>query len=341
MDQNLNEKIVKIPLNEMQSVFLRILMDYGMEKTKAKKCAEIFAVNSLEGIYSHGVNRFPRFVKYISEGYIKTDAVPTMMHSTGSIEQWEGNLGPGPVNATFATDRAIGLADKNGIGLVTLANTNHWMRGGTYGWQAARKGFVFIGWANTCVNMPAWGGKDARLGNNPFVIAVPHDPEAIVLDFAMTQFSYGKMESFSREGKKLPYPGGFNKNGELTDDPGEILETMRPVPIGYWKGAGLSILLDIMAAILSGGLSTHQIGSCAKETGISQVFMAINIKNLHNFPSIQSSVTNIINDQKKSIPVGEDTKIRYPGENVVQTRIRNLETGIPVDGGLWKKILNL
>ena len=341
MDQNLNEKIVKVPLNEMQSVFLRILMDYGMEKTKAKKCAEIFAVNSLEGIYSHGVNRFPRFVKYISEGFIKTDAVPTLTHRAGSIEQWEGNLGPGPNNATFATDRATELAGKHGIGLVALANTNHWMRGGTYGWQAARKGFVFIGWSNTCANMPAWGGKDARLGNNPFIIAVPHDPEAIVLDFAMTQFSYGKMESYSREGRKLPYPGGFNKSDDLTDDPGEILETMRPVPIGYWKGAGLSILLDILAAILSGGLSAHQIGSCEKETGISQVFIAIDIKNLHNYPSIQSSVNNIIADLKKSTPAGGDTKARYPGENVVHTRISNLVNGIPVDKGLWEKILTL
>jgi 3-dehydro-L-gulonate 2-dehydrogenase len=338
---DINDKTIKISSFEMKSEFLRILVKHGMDQFKADKCAEIFTVNSLEGIYSHGVNRFPRFVKYIIEGYIKTDAVPTLINTTGSIEQWEGNLGPGPLNATFSTDRAIQLAGENGIGLVTLANTNHWMRGGTYGWQAARKGFVFIGWANTCVNMPAWGAKDARIGNNPFVIAVPFTPEAVVLDFAMTQFSYGKMESFSIEGKKLPYPGGFNSKGELTDDPVAILETLRPVPIGYWKGAGLSILLDIMAAILSGGLSTHQIGNCNRETGISQVFIAINIRNLHNFPAIHSSISSIIDDLKRSDPVGVESIVRYPGENVVQTRITNLKNGIPVDRGLWEKILTL
>ena len=334
-------KTIRIPEGEMKSLFSQILIKHGMQKDNAEKCAGIFTLNSLEGVYSHGVNRFPRFVKYIDEAYIKTDAVPTLIHSAGALEQWNGNLGPGPLNAEFAAMRAMEIASDYGIGLVTLSNTNHWMRGGTYGWQCARKGFVFIGWANTCVNMPAWGGKDARLGNNPFVIAVPHDPEAVVLDFAMTQFSYGKMEAYYYEGKKLPYPGGFDKNGELTNDPSEILETMRPVPIGFWKGAGLSMLLDILAASLSGGLSTHQIGSCDKETGISQVFISIDIKKLHNFPAIQNTVSRILDDIKKSEPANDGQSVRYPGENVVKTRNENLENGIPVSDKLWEKILSL
>jgi len=336
-----SDKTVRISRNEMKSEFLRILLSHGMEHDRAERCSEIFTVNSLEGVYSHGVNRFPRFVKYIVDGYVKTDAVPSLIHKSGSVEQWEGNLGPGPLNASFATDRAMELANENGIGMVSLAHTNHWMRGGTYGWQAARKGYVFIGWSNTCANMPTWGGKDPRLGNNPFVIAVPFEPEAVVLDFAMTQFSYGKMEAFRAEKKNLPYHGGFDKNGDLTDDPVEILDTMRPVPIGYWKGAGLSILLDILAAILSGGLSTHEIGSCDKETCVSQVFIAINSRSLGNFPSIHNSIKAIIDDIRKTEPVGDGTKVRYPGENVVEIRNQNLKTGIPVDKDLWEKILSL
>jgi 3-dehydro-L-gulonate 2-dehydrogenase len=335
------ESKVRVRSEEMKSVFQGVLCRHGMENEKALKCSEIFMINSLEGIYSHGVNRFPRFVKYIDEGFIKVDAEPTLVHSSGCIEQWEGNLGPGPLNAVFATDRAIQLAASNGIGMVSLANTNHWMRGGYYGWHAARKGFVFMGWANTCVNMPAWGGKDARLGNNPFVISVPHQPEAVVLDFAMSQFSYGKMEAYRNEGRKLPYHGGFNKDGKLTDDPGEILDAMRPVPAGYWKGAGLSFLLDILAATLSGGLSTHQIGSCDKETNISQVFISVDIARLNNYPAINSTIDEIISDLKKSAPDGSGSEIRYPGENIVRTRKQNSELGIPVDKGLWDKILTL
>jgi 3-dehydro-L-gulonate 2-dehydrogenase len=215
------------------------------------------------------------------------------------------------------------------------------MRGGTYGWRAAKKGFVFISWTNTCPNMPAWGAKDPKLGNNPFVIAVPYQDEAIVLDFAMTQFSYGKMESFNNEGKMLPYPGGYNSKGELTDVPGDILESWRALPTGYWKGAGLSLLLDIMAAILSGGQSTHQVKSCMSEYGVSQVFIAINIKTLQNFPSIENSIHQIIEDLKNSVPENENTKIRYPGESVLRIRAENLKNGIPVNKDIWEKILSL
>jgi 3-dehydro-L-gulonate 2-dehydrogenase len=335
---NLN---IRVSSEKMKSEFIRILLKLGFEQKKAEKCAEIFTLNSLEGVYSHGVNRFPRFVKNVKEGFIKPDAVPSLSHRSGSLEQWNGNLGPGPLNASFATERVIELAQENAIGLLALANTNHWMRGGTYGWQAARKGFVFISWTNTCPNMPAWGAKDPRLGNNPFVFAIPYNKEAIVLDFAMSLFSYGKMETFKNEGRKLPYPGGFNKQNELTDDPDEILHSWRPLPLGYWKGASLSLMLDILAATLSGGLSTHQIKSCASESSISQVFIAIHLRSLHNFPSIENSIDLIIKDLKSSDPESATSKVRYPGESVVQIRNENLLKGIPVNKSIWEHILHL
>jgi len=69
--------------------------------------------------------------------------------------------------------------------------------------------------------------------------------------------------------------------------------------------------------------------------------MTINIKSLHNFPTIQSTINSIIADLKHSVPDGGPSRIRYPGENIVQTRINNLKNGIPVDKGLWGKILTL
>jgi 3-dehydro-L-gulonate 2-dehydrogenase len=87
-----------------------------------------------------------------------------LLHNCGGLEQWNGILGPGPLNAVYATERAMHLASAHGIGCVALGYTNHWMRGGYYGWQAAKKGFVFIGWSNTIANMPAWNAVDTRLG---------------------------------------------------------------------------------------------------------------------------------------------------------------------------------
>ncbi|MGC1391372.1 MAG: 3-dehydro-L-gulonate 2-dehydrogenase [Bacteroidales bacterium] len=337
----ITDQSIRIPFDKMKSEFFRVLSNIGFPELKAEKCAEIFTMNCVDGVNSHGINRFPRFVKNSLEGIVKPEADPSLLHKVGSIEQWNGNLGPGPLNATFATERVMELATKTGIGMVALANTNHWMRGGTYGWQAAKKGFVFFCWTNTCPNMPAWGAMDPRIGNNPLVIALPFHTEGIVMDFAMSQYSYGKMESLKSVGEKLQYPGGYNKLGKLSNDPEEILETWRVLPIGYWKGAGLSLLLDILATTLTGGLSTHQIHSCNSESSVSQVFIAIDISTLHNFHSIDNSINQIIEDLHKSIPVDPSVNIRYPGENVLRTRKENLEKGIPVSRLAWEKILSM
>jgi len=334
----LQNEIVRIPADQMKAEFFRVLIRQGFATDRAYKCAEIFTQNSVDGIYSHGVYRFSRFVTNIREGYIKPEGMPTLVHRAGAIEQWDGHLGPGPLNASAATSRALELAAENGIGLVSLSHTNHWMRGGTYGWQAAREGFVLICWTNTCPNMPAWGATDPRLGNNPLVIAVPYGDEAIVLDMAMSQFSYGRLETYRKEGRTLPFAGGFDKDGRLTDDPALILDSWRPLPAGYWKGSGLSLLLDILAATLSGGLSTSEVASCKTEMDVSQVFIAIQIRVLHNYSSIKKTIDTIIADLRGSAPDKNADPVRYPGEKVVAVRNENMKAGIPVRKDIWERI---
>ena len=305
---------------------------------KAKICADVFIGNSLDGIYSHGVNRFVIFIGLVKDGHVQPNHDPVCKHSIGSIEQWDGQSGPGPINALIATDRAMELAAKNGIGCVTLANTNHWMRGGTYGWRAAKKGFVFIGWSNTIANMPAWGAIDSRLGNNPLVIAVPYQNEAIVLDMAMSQYSYGALEVARLKSEKLSVPGGYDEHGELSYDPAAIKKSWRALPIGYWKGAGLSLLLDILATLLSGGLSVSEVSKDNIESKLSQVFIAIDISKLENFKSIASAIDQIIDDYKLSVPINEGQSIHYPGENILKIRAENMEKGMLVGKSTWEEI---
>ena len=325
-----NPTLISIPAKEMQECLAGILLKKGFREERALQCAEIFTSSSVDGIYTHGVNRFPRFVQYIKEGFVKPDATPSLENKYGGIEQWNGNLGPGILNAIHATETVMGLAQQYGIGCVTLRNTNHWMRGGTYGWQAAKAGYVFIGWTNTIANMPAWGAKDARLGNNPLVMALPYNEEAIVLDMAMSQYSYGALELSAMKNETLSVYGGFDTEGALTKDPSAILASNRPLPIGYWKGSGLALLLDLLATILSGGLSTHELSKEDVEYSLSQVFIAIDISKLDNHSAIAKTIEEILKDYHQSMPLDESKKIVYPGERVLLTRKNNLANGIPV-----------
>jgi 3-dehydro-L-gulonate 2-dehydrogenase len=331
-------EFIKVTFKEMKSEFNRILLQHHFTETKADKCAEIFAINSLEGIYSHGVYRFPRFVSYLQKGFINVDAEPEMIHSMGALEQWDGHLGPGPLNAEIGANRAMKIADKNGIGCVAIGNTNHWMRAGTYGLLAAEAGCIGICWTNTIANMPPWGAAEKRIGNNPLVVCVPRDDGPVLLDMAMSQFSFGKMEVFRRLGKKLPLPGGYDENGDLTTDPDAVLRSQRPLPIGYWKGSGLALVLDLMAVLISGGDSTKEISQRGRETGVSQVFMAIDIGSQPESADINGKVNSIIEDFLDAPPLKGLSDVRYPGQGMLAARKENLEKGIPVDPQLWKTI---
>jgi len=336
----MSNSTILIPAAEMQQLFNSILLKHGFTAERAMQCAEIFTNNSIDGVYTHGVNRFPRFIEYIQKGFINIHAVPSLKHQLGGVQQWDGNLGPGVLNAMHATNSAMELARQYGIGCAALANTNHWMRGGTYGWQAAKAGFVFIGWTNTTPLMPTWGAVNNKLGNNPLVMAIPYNNEAIVLDMAMSQYSFGALELAAMKNEQLPVYGGYDTNGQLTTDPGAIRASRRPLPIGYWKGAGLALLLDILAAVLAGGLSVHEIGQKETEIALSQVFIAIDINRLGNQAGIAKIVENIITDYHQSIPE-DKSRITFPGERVLQTRKKNLTNGIPVLKQVWETVQGL
>ena len=142
----------------------------------------------------------------------------------------------------------------------------HWVPGagqyqsldarGTYGWQAADAGLIGICWTNTMPNLPPWGGAERVIGNNPLIIGVPRTSGPVVLDMAMSQFSYGALESYRKRGEMLPVDGGFDSDGNLTRDPGAIEKSWRPLPMGYWKGSGLAVVLDMMAAMMTLGQAT-------------------------------------------------------------------------------------
>jgi 3-dehydro-L-gulonate 2-dehydrogenase len=330
---------MRLDYHTVQKALEEKLVKYGLPAEKAALSSRLIAQTSLDGVYSHGINRFPALIENIRKGFVLPGAEPRLSASFGAWERWDGGLGLGNLNAHFCMERAAVLARANGMGCVALANTNHWLRGGTYGLQAADSGCVGICWTNTQPNMPAWGGVDQVLGNNPLVMAAP-GPEGrhILLDMAVSQYSYGKMSLYASRGEELPVAGGYDADGALTTDPQAIIDSGRTLPIGFWKGSGLSLLLDICATLLSGGLSVSQIPGRGAESGLSQVFLAFDLSKIPDQDSIALSLAGIIAFLKSSKGTGE---VRYPGEGMAMARAENAEKGIPVDEAVWEAVLGL
>ena len=328
--------MLRIQFDEMKGLFRRILVSRGLEEGEAETLASIVATNSLEGVYSHGTNRFPRLVHDIESGTVDKDAKVEKVIQAGSMECWNGHFGIGPLNAWKAMERACGLAHEHGMGLVALGWNNHWLRGSTYGRLAAARGCIGICWSNTKPNMPVWGGTVPKIGNNPLIISVPKaDGAHFVFDSAMSQYSYGKLEEYRLKGEMLPFAGGFDDEGKLTCDPAVIERNGRMLPIGLWKGSGLSIALDLIATVLSGGASVTQIGQMGNERGLTQIMIAIEADRLGGGKDVDRIVSTILGDLKS----GE--AVRYPGERLERTRKENLEAGIPVDERVWAQIEEL
>ncbi len=322
------EQYVRIEYGQMLKTFQSILEKEGLDAEKALQCARILTDNSFDGFDSHGVLRFEDFADRMKNGGMDKSAEPMIIRSEKAFECWDGNKGIGPLNAIAMSERAVDLANRFGIGIAAIRNTTHWMRGGTYGKHIAEHGCFGICWTNTKANMKAWGTDKEIIGNNPIVFSAPSSEErSIVLDMALSQYSYGKLTAMEMAGRMLPFFGGFDRNGKLTKDPGLILESRNAVPIGYWKGYGLALMLDIFSSVLSGGVSTLSM----PEQGhtVSQVFIAIN-------PGVNgsSAVEGIIQELKKN---GEE--VHYPGEGTEKRRAENLSSGVSVPYPVWNSIM--
>lgn len=331
--------MLRIPFDEAVSLLRRALESRRVQPEKAHLVAREMVRNSLEGTYSHGINRFIRLLNAIDNGLVQVDAMPEKISGFGAIENYDGHLGIGVVNADFAMQRAIELARAHGLGLVALRNTNHWQRAATYALQACDQGMAAVCFCNTMPNMPAWGATDARLGNNPLTMAFPSEGGHVVMDMAMSQFSYGAMELAQLQGRQMPLDAGFDQQGNLSKDPEQVLSTMRVLPTGYWKGAALSLLLDLFAAGLSLGQSVAMIGrQQGDEHGVSQVFIAIDYRRIAPQDATQAMVDDTIEALLHSTPDGTGTRIAYPGQRRLSVREENLRDGIPVDESVWQKI---
>jgi 3-dehydro-L-gulonate 2-dehydrogenase len=326
----------RISFAEVHATLAGVLAKLGFSAERAALCARLFAETTRDGVYTHGVNRFSRFIATIRNGTVDPAAQPELMSRSGPMERWDGCSGPGNLNAWAAMERAMYLCLVHGMGCVALRNTNHWMRGGTYGWQAVEAGLIGICWTNTLANLPPWGADEPVIGNNPLVIAAPRAGGPIVLDMAMSQFSYGAMESYRMRGELLPVDGGFDAEGKLTRDPAAVEQSQRPLPVGFWKGSGLSILLDVLAAMLSLGNATHEINrDPERENGVSQIFLAFNPG---PNPQVARVADTIVNSLHGAKPAQKGQPVLYPGEQTLRIRNENMRLGLPIEPAVWDQI---
>lgn len=334
---------MKVTYEELKKTIKDALKRNGVDEQRAEIMAKVHTDSTLKGVNSHGINRIPRLIDFIKKGLIDKASNLELLNKTGAIENYDGHLGFGVINAVTLAKRCAELAKEHGIAMVSVRNTTHWMRGGAYSEIIADEGMIGMCWTNTESLMPAWGSDEMSVGNNPLGISIPSKKGNVSLDMAMSLYSYGKLESTRLKNEKLPFPGGYDKDGNLTDEPSLIEETKRLIPTGYWKGSGLAICLDTMAAMLSKGKSTYDLDrekvfNC---TGCSQIFIAMNPKAFGTEEENERIIDLMKENIKNSHPIDGKTQVRYPGLGSDMRMEKGLKDGIYVDDDIYKKILEI
>ena len=288
-------------------------------------------------------NRIPRFVEYVQKGWINLEGKPQLVGAKGAVENYDGQLGIGITNALFCAERAAELAKEHGIGCVALKNTTHWMRGGTYAWKMAEAGFMGMSWINTESCMPLWGSDEPSVGNNPFCMAIPREDGPIVLDMAMSQYAYGKLGVYRLAGKQLPYPGGFDKEGNLTSDP-ELLRTAREFFLPDTGREAVWLLHWIWQQLLWQTADAEQIWTMrTREAALAAARSLWHM--IHIFFGTKEEIQSMLNKRVAAAnaahPEREGGHVTCPGQRTIATREKSMKDGVSVDEAIWEQICAL
>lgn len=329
---------MQVTFEELKSEIRRVLLKFGVNEGKADILSSIYAENSLVGVYSHGLNIFVNTCERIRKDIVHAKAEPEKVGGLGGFERWDGKMGLGPYNAYCCATRAVELANTHGIGCVSIRNTNHWGRAGKYSGLMAQAGMIGICMTNGTSCMATWGGTTSRIGNNPVTMAVPTNEGIVAVDMAFSQFSNGQLNNYKAANKMLPVMGGYDENGDLTNDPSAILQTKKMVPVGFWKGAAFATLTDLIVSCASLGNNTKKLDDIGADMSISQMYIAINFAALGDEDVARAICSETLAYIKDTELAPDVESVRFPGQSLIDTKQKNLLNGIPVRDDMWEKL---
>lgn len=291
----------------------------GLSESDAAIITEVLLETEMRGVFTHGFFRLERYIKCIRSGGIKTDGSYELIFDSPSWAQLDGKGNLGTVISYKAMSLAMEKAKATGIGVVNVKGSHHFGAAGYYTSMCANNGMAGISMSNGDRMIAATGSAAKVIGNNPFSYAFPaHKYGKVVYDIAMSHTSDIKVLQAEKEGKQIPAGWLVDKNGNPTTDPAEYLKGGILMPFGGYKGYGLSMMVELFGALLSGAAMTKDVHAWNAEPGqngnVGHFFMALDISKLGD-PMEYKLRTDALIDEIKSAKKAEgiDT-IFYPGE---------------------------
>lgn len=336
---------VTISRAEAERVAAALFEAVGVPREESRITAEYLVLADLRGVKTHGLVRLPIYIDRIRSEYIEALATPEIVTESGSSAVVDGKHGLGPVNAEYAMRLAIRKAQENGVGAVTVRNSNHFGAAAGYATLAADSGCLGVATTNAAPLMPPVGGSERRVGNNPLAIAAPSgNGFPIVLDIAMSAVAAWNIRMAAERGDKIPPDWAFDKNGEPTTDPiaaydeGGLLR-----PVGDHKGLGLAIMMDVLSGVLSGGGFGTQVKRLDQEGHLNTAhfFLALDVEHFIEGRDFFARISALSEEIYSTSTREGVERVLLPGEKEDRVRIEQTESGITYEGQIYDPLIEL
>lgn len=302
----------------------------GILDEEASIFSDVLVEADMRGVMTHGIVRLPEYLDRIVRGGAAKSLCLTVLKEW----PWGGALdagnGIGHVAAYRGMQWVINKAKACGIGLATMRMSTHFGMAAYYSLMAAKQGMIGIAASNSPPLMAPWGGKEKKVGNNPFAIAAPGKEFPLSFDIACTVAARGKLDQARREGKPIPEGWALNPDGRETTDPEEAIRGVL-LPLAGHKGYGLAVMIDMFTGILSGGKVSPNIKNkyhFSTPRNIGHFFMAVDVEHFQPMEEFLKNADDYVRILHETETAAGFDKVRVPGEGSEKKKQDSLKHGI-------------
>ncbi|MCL2271685.1 MAG: Ldh family oxidoreductase [Treponema sp.] len=322
----------------------KLFQAYGFTDEESKIITDVLIKADLYGIESHGIHRLVRYHDEIKSCQVDVNAKMDIVHGSPITACLDGNKAMGQLVGRQAMKVAIQKAGSVGCGMVSVRNSNHFGIAGYYSEMAAAEDFIGIAMTNTeAICVPTFG-SEAMTGTNAIALAMPADPCTFSYDAATTVVPRGKLEVYSKNNKPLPDLWALDKNGRPCTDAAAVINNIihkagggiaplggTGILHGGHKGYGLSVIVDMFCAVMSGGLTSNYVNRQPEHTGICHFFMAIDYGAFGDKTAIRAGMSKFLQELRDSKKAEGQSRIYTHGEREAELMAQREKGQIPVN----------
>ncbi len=330
---------LRIPFGQLRDTLARIFERHGTSPEVAALLADNCASAERDGAHSHGVFRIPGYLSTLASGWVDGRAVPQVQDVAPGFIAVDARNGFAQPAYAAARELLVAKARANGIALLAIRNSHHFAALWPDVEPLAEQGLVGLALVNSMACVVPHGGTRPLFGTNPIAFAAPregHPP--LVFDLATSAMAHGDVQIAAREGRQLPPAHGVDAAGQPTCDPRAVLDGGALLPFGGHKGSALSMMVELLAAALTGGNFSFDFdwsghpGAQTPRTG--ELIIAIDpAKNAgRSFAQRCNDLVDAMADAGQQ---------RQPGQQRQRQRAQSLREGVPLPAATWAELQRL